>query len=300
MNIQSVLQTDFVSAVLMRTVGEPYKVVRRPAAYVVKSEIEDERNIERLIVLPPFGFTANKVYQTNSYSDVEKATIEILGAVRTGKHGFSTIKDCLLTVSFNDESLYSQLDQPYLEYDLNDPKPAFTTRINSAGEPPFYVVKPDGSGIYHALRNLKDEWLILKLKKALRPQKKADMKQFFKSMQYEHVVLFKDLAAAIQEHGDKVFHNRQPLIDKVLQVPANISLPVLGEMLYFRDKGNHETCSVFALILKIGREDTSKTLEYLHRSKLNSSIPGYFVDQLIAKLMDVSGRTEGNTDMRFG
>ena len=284
MDLKTVLQTDYVAALARKVCGEEPVVVRRPTTNVVKREEETDRQVDRLIVLPPKGHTANRINQTNSYAEVERATIQVHGAVRSGKRGFSKVKDCLLRVSFNEASLVSRLEKPYIEFDLDDPNPSFEKMIHSSGEAPFHVVKPDGMGVYHSLINLKDEWLVLELHKVLRPRREPVLEPFLHGMPRKQADLLREVHAGIVEFGDELFAQRPDLIEAVMALPPATTLPALGELLHVRDTGRHEACTAFALILRMGKTHRLPTTEYLWKAREAEAIPAYYADQLLAKI----------------
>ena len=284
MNIDDLLKLDFVRSLSGRVCVEPHVLIQRPSAYFLKSEQESERYIERLIFLPPRGFTSNEINQTNCFEGVEKAVIEVIGAAKKDRSGFSRIKNCLLFVSFNKSAPISRLDRPYLEFNIKDLGERFNNSLHSSGAPPFHVVKVDGFGFYHTLINFSNEWLVLKVNKTMRPQKQPDLSAHLSTMQDEHVRIVSALHKGIVTHGDMIFDQDAALVQAVLSVPFFIMLPVLGEMLYIRDTGRHETCTAFALILKIGRKYPDQTIQYLNDALDNKSIPDYFGSQLIQKI----------------
>ena len=298
MDLKAVLQTDFVSALARKVCGEEYVVVRRPTTNVVKRQEEADRQVDRVIVLPPLGHTSNQINQTNSYAEVERATIKVHGAVRPGKRGFSKVKDCLLRVSFNDASLVSRLEKPYIEFDLDDPNPGFQRTVHSSGEAPFHVVKPDGTGVYHTLINLKEEWLVLELHKILRPRREPVLEPFVKGLPRAQADILRDIHAGIVEFGDELFVRRPDLIEAVMSQPPESTLPALGEMLHVRDTGRHEACTAFALILRMGKSHRLSVTEYLWNARESEAIPPYYADQLLAKIARHADRSAPEDEYR--
>ena len=293
MNVYGVLQTDFVSALTNRILGDHLTIIKRPASFIVRASEEDPRECERIIILPPQGYTGNEPNQTNCYEGVEKAVIDYKGTVRPGKRGFSRRKNSLLIASFNEFSLVSDLEKPYVEFDLNNPSPKLDVQVHSAGAAPFSVVKVDGTGFYHAALNLTDEWSVFTAHKIIRPKKDADIERYCRVMQDEHANLFRNLQQQILEHGDDLFNVDPALIQSILELPPHISLPPLGEMLYIRDTGRHETCTAFAMILKIGKACPKVALSYLGKAVNDNTIPEFFGTQLIEKI-NRNGKPKGD------
>lgn len=239
------------------------------------------KSTQGLIVLPPKDFTANHINQTNSDAEVERANITVKGAVRPDKRAFSKIKNCLLVVSFNDASLVSDLDKPYLQFDLNGTDAAFSQQIHSAGTPPFPVVRPDGTGVYHSLINLSADWLVMQLHKVLYPQKEPDSALWTSAFQNEHTTILNRLWQSVLAQGDALFTEQPALIDSVLSIPLAQALPVLTEMLHIKDTGKHEACTIFAIILKLDKCHPDSVKKFLKGAAQREATPVYYADQLI-------------------
>lgn len=284
-SVEQVLQQHFVRALTKRICGDDPDVIERPAAFVLRRKDEGEdRYLQRLILLPPHGYTANAINEACSHDEAESAKITIQGAIREGKQGFSKIKDCLLVAAFNRSSRVSALDEPYLTFSLEQQDPELRLMRHSAGEPPFHVVKPNGEGFYHNLISLSDEWLLLQLDKTLRPQKRVDLTPHLSLLRDQDATLLSQLHEAVVEHGDGVFHHQRALVNAVATLPPTISLPALGEMLHVHDTGRHEACSVFAIILKVGKRQPDTVISYLDAAMHNGDIPQYYAEQLMAKI----------------
>ncbi len=284
MTLNDVLNVSFVKDLMLKISKSDLQIIRRPACFFIKKPMEDERDINRLIILPPHGHTSNKINQTNCFEGVERATVKFKGAVREGKHGFSKMQKGLLQVSFNQESLVSNLDRPYIEYDLSNNDPKLETKNHTSHTSSFHVVKEDGTGFYHTLVNTRDDWLVLELHKVLRPQKTANIESKLDGVQNKFADVLKETGQVISDIGDRFFSDRHDLVEAVLDIPHSISLPALGEMLYIRDTGKHETCTAFGMILKIAQDHPEQTLAYLNRVKKEQAIPTYFAKQLIEKI----------------
>ena len=284
MDIHTVLKQDFVNALIGNVCGADTSLVIRENSYAVRKQIEGERDIHRVILLPPRGFTANEIDQMNSHDEAAYATIEIKGAIKDGKRGFSRLKDCLLVAAKNENGAVSSLNQPYLTFDIDNPDQQLSLQKRSAGEAPFAVVKADGSGFYHNLINLTDEWLALKLHKQLRPQRTADLTPILDKLPQSSAKPLELLYHAISQNGDRVFQTNPAAINEVLNLPTRHSLPALGEMLHIHDSGMHEACTVFAIVLKIGKAHQDDTINYLEGAIEKQSVPTYYAEQLIGKL----------------
>lgn len=285
MNIDKLLEKNFVKDLIHQTCGEEREVISRPACFVVRGKSESSDKVERLIILPPMGYTANSTTQTNSHDEADSATIEIFGAVRDDKNGFSKLKDCLMVPSYYEDGSVSELNKPYLTYDLSiDNGPHFSNEVYSAGEPPFHVVKNDGFGFYHNLINTKDDWLVLKLVKKLRPAKNVDLTPIIASMPANEAIKINKLYAAVIEFGDDIFSEVPTLIGDICNIDLSKVMPALFEMLYVYDTGKHEACSVFAIILKLGKKYPDAVTIYIEDGLRTENLPKYYGLQLIDKI----------------
>jgi len=285
MNINDVLRKDFVRYLINDVCGHDIEIIKRQKCFVIRSKKEEERDIYRIILLMPNGYTANTLNQMNSHDEADFATIQIKGSVREDKNGLSKIKNCLLEASIPLNGSVSELNQPYLTFDLKeDLNPDLVKRVHSSATMPFTVVKNNGYGFYHNLINLTDEWLILKLHKKLRPQKDVNLSPYFKLLSKETTTIFENFYKSIQEYGDQIFKKAPKVLEDVLNLPLNLSLPILGEMLYVHDTGKHEACTVFATLLKIGKSHPDVFTAYFEYMKKEGQVPGYYAEQLIKKI----------------
>ncbi|MBI1300568.1 MAG: hypothetical protein GC137_02820 [Alphaproteobacteria bacterium] len=301
MNLEQVLKTDFVKALTRRISEDHLIVLKRPASFMIKAKEEDERDIKRLIVLPPRGHTSNQINQTNCFQGVEKATIQFRGAVRPDKKAFSKVKDALLQVSFDRSARVSEIDRPYLEIDLDNPDPELKQTLHTSHNAPFHVVKPNGEGFHHALINASDDWLVLELHKVMGPQREPNMEWALSAAQAEHADTLRNVHDEIIRIGDKLFDARPDLVQKVFDMPIDISIPALCEMHFIRDTGEHETCTAFGMVLKIAKKNPQAVLDELHKAKKEEHIPEYFAKQLIAKIERKYGGDDSEPQaLRYG
>ncbi|MBI1301217.1 MAG: hypothetical protein GC137_06095 [Alphaproteobacteria bacterium] len=289
MNLKDALKPHFVKALLRNTVGDDPDVIVRPASFFFRKKDEDEREMHRVILIPPAGYTADAPNKMNSHDEAERATIEVVGGIRVGKRGFSRLKDALLFAGKNENGKTSELDKPYMVYSIDDPDPDLVLSRHSSGEPPFHVVKPDGFGFYHNLTNTSGDWLALKLHKICRPMREVNLTPHLQGLEEGHANALKRLYQGILLHGDGVFEHMPSAVHNIEAIPIADALPALGEMLYVRDTGRHEACTAFAMILKLGRKDRATVMGYLTETLDAQTVPQYYANQLMAKI-------EGNTD----
>ena len=277
---------------MRNTVGDDPALIVRPASFVLRRQEEDEREMRRLIMLPPRGYTADAPNKMNSHDEAERATIRVLGGVRPHKKGFSKLRDCLLFAGRKDDGTTSSLEKPYMTYDLSAQDSGLATFLLSAGQPPVHVVRPDGFGFYHNLSNLTEDWQMLELHKTCRPMRKVDLLPHLDGLPGHHANALKRLYQGILLHGDGVFSQMPSAIRDVEAIPVAKALPAVGEMLYVRETGRHEACTAFALILKLAQKDPVTVSRYLHETREAKTIPPYYGQQLALKIQR-SGKGDG-------
>lgn len=285
MNIEDILKPNYMQDLIRYTCGEQTELVVRPTSYIIRNIVEEGNVVERLIILPPKGYTADQIDLMNSHDEAEHATIEIKGAVRPDKAGFSALKKCILIASIHQNGAVSDLNKPYLSFQLEgDKNPDLLINTHSAGDPPFAVVKVDGYGFYHNIINLSDDWIVMKLYKKLRPSRPVNLEDFMSGLLKGEASTLQSLYDKITLDGDGIFKSQVALINNVVRIPPSKSLPALCEMLYTHDSGKHEACSVFAVILKIAKMYPEMVTSYLQDAIKKGTVPAYYAQQLLEKI----------------
>ncbi|MEK6868529.1 MAG: hypothetical protein AABX98_06925, partial [Nanoarchaeota archaeon] len=87
----------------------------------------------------------------------------------------------------------------------------------------------------------------------------------------------------IQEQGDLLFEQEADLVTNSCGISIDKILPALIDMLNILETGKHEACTVYAIILKIGRKNKN-TIHYLKDALKDNSAPKYYLEELIKKL----------------
>jgi hypothetical protein len=297
-DINQIQELPFVKAKLKEVFGsdETEVLVRHaedgtttPTSYFIKRKNEQGLDVERIIILPPHGFTANMPTWMNSHEEAHDATIDVLGGARFGKITFSKLKDCLELAHAPKANSSAALNVPYMETSGENVQ---KTKITSGVR--VYVVKPDGFGFYHNLTNTTNDWLVLKLEKHLRPMKGVDVSAFPKSIES----LANEFYAAVKQHGDEIFHKQPDLVARIVDYEnPHQTIPALIEMLKIYDAGKHEACTVFATLLQIGKKHPAVFHEYAQLALDEHFEPAFYLKQLIQKIDHATdaGRADGQT-----
>lgn len=253
------------------------EIIKRPASFIIRLKNEPENKVSRIIFLPPNGFTANEINETSPHPEIRKAKIEIKGGVKPNKAGFNILKDVIKFQYYTKRNIKITEDEPYPKIDGKDYKEEVKS---SKGK--FLVVQENGIGFYHNLVNLADEWILLILEKELRLQKGPDFTSFITDLsknQQKNITLLYD---KILLYGDDIFEKESKLIQNICNFDVDIITPPLIEMLNVLETGKHESCTIYAILLKVGRKNN--IIDYLKKAVKSKTAPEYYLEELIAKL----------------
>ncbi|MCX6815886.1 MAG: hypothetical protein NT120_03470 [Candidatus Aenigmarchaeota archaeon] len=278
-NIKHILNSNIAKNLARNLFGNSKtEVIERPASFIIKLKNEPENKINRIILLPPHGFTANKINETVPHPEVRKAKVEIKGGIRPDKSGFNPIKNCIKyqyytirNVNATKGNLYIKIGEKHYKEDVKSSRQK------------FFVVRENDIGFYHSLVNLTEEWVLLILYKELRLQKIPGLKQKLEKLDRNQQRTIYKLYEKISLLGDAIFEKENKLIDEICEFDADKITPSLIEMLNILETGKHEPCTVFAIILKLGRK-TPKVINYLKEAVKGRTAPRYYLDELISKL----------------
>ncbi len=255
------------------------ELIQRPGSYILKLLHEPEEQIFRIILLPPHGYTSNQVDETSPHPEARRAKITVKGGIKPHNSGFSILKDIIKYQYYSDRDIKIANDFPYPKTGGTD----FKEKLISAKQAVF-VVQENGIGFYHNLVNLSREWVLLVLEKELRLQKNPQIELAIHSLNAEDKRTLLTLYKKILRYGDLLFDNDKQLINKVCNFDVTKSIPPLIEMLNVHETGKHEACTVFGIILKIGKKNPEKVLKYLKEAAVQKSAPIYLLKKLQKKL----------------
>lgn len=257
------------------------EVIHRPASMLIKQKFEDTDIVQRIILLEPFGFTADKKNELNPHPEVRQAKIIIKGAIRANKSGFSTLKNVVLYSYLKNRGGKTEPDSTYIEI-----KPGLSKyrEETKSSKDHFYVVKENGQGFYHNLINLTEEWIVMVLQKERRHQKVMDMDSVLIGLsEPERKIVVRWIDSVIKS-GDAIFKKKAKIVNALLSLDADKTIPILVEALNIQETGRHEPCTVFATLLKLGREYPAQALQYLQVADVENLAPRYYLKELSRKL----------------
>ena len=274
--------SEVLSAPVVRTTvnnvlgGEPYDVAERPGAYVLSLQKEPGGHCKRIIVLKPRGFTSNSPDELSSHPEAMEATVEIKGAARPANRGYFPIKNC---VEFVYCAKTGAETKPYYPY--ASAEGAFRELKTSRTR--FKVVKRNYYGFYHNLVNLSDEWLVLILSKKLNLSKQVDYSLIDGTEKKQRDVLYA-FAEGVKKKGDEIFKSDPDIIRHIYSMDPHASIPALITLLNVEEKGRHEQCTVFAIMLRIARKHPALALKLLKKAVEDETAQPYYLHELIKKV----------------
>jgi|SRR3989344_366651 len=276
-----------VNAPIVRTTiqnifgAQKTEIVERPASFIIRLKQEPEESVLRIILLPPHGFTANHAGETNPHPEARSARIEIKGGVKPHNTRFSLVKKAVRYQYYTLRNVKLIEDEPYPKINREHYQ-----ELTKSSKDKFFVVQEDGVGFYHSLVNLSSEWILLILKKELKFQRIVNLEPILHKVDKKQQEVMKELYEKILSLGDALFEREKDLIKEVCSGKVSEIIPALLEMLNVTETGKHEACTVYAIILKIGKKD-KMVLNYLKEAQDNKIAPKYYVEELIGKLSKV-------------
>ena len=275
---QEIINSPIVKATLKSLFDDKeIEIIHRPASFIIRLKNEPDDRISRIIFLPPKGFTSDKIDETNPHPEVRKAKIEIKGGVRPNKIGFNILKNALKFQYYTKRNIKITEDEPYPKIKEKD----YKEKIKSSKEK-FFVVQENGIGFYHSLVNLSNAWILLILEKELRLQKTPNFESLISNLDKNQHKIITLLYDKILLYGDEIFEKENELIQKICNFDVDIITPPLIEMLNVLETGKHEPCTVYAILLKVGRKNN--LIEYLKEAVKSKTAPKYYLEELIQKL----------------
>jgi len=283
MNLQEIVESIPLKFLIKNLFGnKKTELVERPGCFFIKIKNEKDDIIQRIILLPPHGYTANKINEMNPHPEARSAKISIRGGIKPNKRGFILLKDLVKFIYSTKRDISTKKNEPYVKIDLKENSQ--TEKIKSSKEK-FFVVRENGMGFYHSLINLSNEWVVLVLEKYLQSRKELNLKYRLNKIGKKSQNLAKLLLNKIKLYGDKIFEKENQLIIETLKLDIKIIIPLLIEMLNFYETGKHEPCTVFALILKIGKKNKTTTTKLLETALNKDSAPKFYLKELLRKLI---------------
>jgi hypothetical protein len=259
-----------------------WELVTRPASFLIKEKSEDDYKLYRIIILPPHGHTADHVNEMNPHPEARRAKITVRGGVREEKTGFSVLKQVLKYCYLDGRKVGTVVgNHPYVKITQSMEK--YHEVVKSTKET-FFVVRENGVGFYHNLINISNEWLILLLEKELRLSKTMDIESRLEGLEEDDQQSLRKLIHAIKAVGDGIFTEHPELVNTISELSPNIAMPALIEALNIHDSGRHEACSVYAMILKIGKKHSQEVCRQLARAVEYNLAPRYYAEELLQKL----------------
>ena len=261
--------------------SQDYEIIERPASFSIRLKKEDPQTVRRIILLPPHGFTADKINLLSPHPEARNAKIKILGKIKPNNQGFSPVNEEVKFVFSLVREVPTEKDSSYSDYSKFSKE--YYGRQLKSWRNPFYVVKENGWGNFHNLINLSDDWLILSLEKKLTDKKKINISDPLKLLTATQAVKLKGILKQIETKGDKIFKDKISVAN-FLAFNPKILVPVLIQMLNFSETGRHEPCTFFAFLLKIVKKDKKLVLAEVNKALKLKTAPYYYLEDLKKKI----------------
>lgn len=273
-----ILRTDVLKNLLKELFGGKYVIVDRQDHYVMRRFKESGSRIVRVVLLPPKVKTASDFTGIKEFSIVsphpeyEEATVEIKGGIVPGLKGLDRVKGAIKFCYYTKQDVKVGQKRYYEE------------AFKSTHEPRFKVVRSNGWGFYHNLVNKSNEWICLVLEAKLHPAKTPDFKRLAAKFAPSERKVANQLLDKIELKGDRIFKEEMKLVERALRLDPESLTPILIEALNVKNRGNHEPCTVFALLLKLGRMHPEDTLRHISKALEGKSAPVYYLRELQRKI----------------
>ena len=237
--------------------------------------------VKRIILLPPHGFTTDKINLLGPHPEALNAKIRILGKIKPQNKGFVPLHKEIEFVFSLIREVPTEKDSSYSDYSKFS-KEYYNSQLKS-WRSWFYVVKENGWGNFHNLINLSNDWIVLLLEKKLTDRKKININKFLKQVSTAKAEELENILKQIEKNGDKVFKDSS-LVKKLLAFNPKILVPILIQMLNFQETGKHEPCTFFAFLLKVIKKDKKLVLREVNKSLKSKIAPYYYLEDLKNKI----------------
>jgi hypothetical protein len=274
-NFDEILHSGLLQKEINKLFGkEKITIVKRRKSFVLIAEEKNQETVERIILLPPRGTTAGATTgikefdKINSHPESLKAWVTILGGVAPGRNGYRHTKNCI-------KFIYS---------DSTKAEKLHNTTLSSHG-PPIPVLRPNGLGFWHTLTNLSNEWLVLILKKELRPIKQANYSKLLSIFNQTEQEKINQSIQSISTYGDEIFIKDPQSVNLLCSYPIEKILPILISALNSYERGKHEQCTVFAIILKVAKKNPQNAIAIIQSAKNEQMAPLFYLTELEKKLL---------------
>jgi len=203
--------------------------------------------------------------------------------VRANKQGFSRLKDVVQFIRFTTAQVPIEENVPNARPDVRNA--AYRTDLRSSGET-FLAAREGGYGFYHNVLNVTPEWVVIRVKKHLKFQRAMDLGAALRPLPSSERATFAAFMDAVARLGDGIYRSPelQRTLDTMTAGRADVYLPALIEGLNIAETGKHEACTVYAMIMKIGRRQHATTVTHLDTALERGDAPPYYLRELLKKL----------------
>ncbi|MCX6806814.1 MAG: hypothetical protein NT135_01690 [Candidatus Berkelbacteria bacterium] len=255
-----------------------YNVVKRKSCYIIRLKNESGELIKRIIILPPNGSTAGEYSglladhdKFSPHPETLEAVATIKGGIAPGRLGYRKIDRAIKFSYFSKQEVDFTKDMPKVEY-------------KSSHTPPFRVVRRSGSGFWHNLQNLSNEWVLLILEKKLIASSPLKIDKAMGDLKGDEKDKILDLFQKIKNQGDHIFENNSNPLENLLGIGTKYIILALISALNLREHANHEPCTAVALLLKMAKINKNLVLKECHDALRSNRAPAFYLNDIINKL----------------
>lgn len=282
LEFEKILHSPLLKETIKHEIGKEIEVVKRKSnMFVIKKKAEEGGKVKRILLLAPEGYTSNKIDYLNCHPEARSATIHFKGGIRPENKGFIKLKDALKFSYYLTKNIEGITD--FSEAKINFESELYRVSLKSSNEN-FFVVKNDGEGFFHNLVNLSKEWIVLILNKELNDEKELIYQKLIEKMNSKDGKFAKLFIENLIKEGDSLFYSNPELVSTIIHSDPDIFMPLLINLLNIPETGKHEQCTIFAIILKIGRIHSKRVIKYLDDALYDGKAPNYYLRELITKL----------------
>jgi hypothetical protein len=279
--LQELLGSPFVERALRRFLGgDLWEIVTRPACHVVRSASEGSglARVRRALFLPPGGFTADEIDLLSPHPEARSIRARIEGRVNAAKRGFLPLVGEVELAYSRHGSIPTEASSSSARFSEQH-----CGRVRRSWRNWFYVVRKNGWGDSHNLINRCSDWVLILIEKELADHKPIAIRPYLERLPGPHAAELAEALARIERRGDEIFRDTS-LVSRVIEFPPAVLAPILIRMLNTPERGRHEPCTFFALILKVAKRDRDLVVEEMERARRIECAPRYYLEDLARKL----------------
>ena len=132
---------------------------------------------------------------------------------------------------------------------------------------------------------MSNEWVLLVLEKKLMATKPLKINQLLKPLETYKKEKLKNFVREINSNGDHIFENNSNPLNEYIDIEPLLLTQMLIALLNMPDHGDHEACTVVALLLKLGRNHHDLVVDECLRALKENKAPSFYLNEVIEKIL---------------